>query len=174
MLPPVAALLVGLVAHVAAHPVTSPNPSPIQPRAIDVSRFRLKTTAVYNSTEETGDISIKLLKRDSYVDTAMELVKKVVPGATFRLVTDYYVGTNGVAHVNFKQTANGLDIDNADFNVNVSSARRNQPRSTNSWLRLARTAPFSPTGTLSIQEIFRLPLQSPKETMLIRSRRSKA
>ena len=123
MLPPVAALVAGLVAHVAAHPVASPNPSPLQPRAIDVNKFRLKTTAVYNSSEETGDIGIKLLKRESYVDTATALVKKVAPGTTFRVVNDHYVGTNGVAHVNFKQTANGLDIDNADFNVNVSITR---------------------------------------------------
>lgn len=54
-----------------------------------------------------------------YVDTATQLVQKTVPGATFRVVGDHYVGDNGVAHINFKQTANGLDIDNADFNVNV-------------------------------------------------------
>lgn len=32
---------------------------------------------------------------------------------------DHYVGTNGIAHFNFKQTVNGVDIDNADFNVNI-------------------------------------------------------
>ena len=32
---------------------------------------------------------------------------------------DHYVGTNGIAHYYFKQTANDLDIDNADFNVNI-------------------------------------------------------
>ena len=117
-----AALAASLATYVVAHPVASPNPSPLQPRTIDVSKFRLKTAAVYNSTKETGDISIKLLKRDSYVDTTTELVKKALPGTTFRLVGDHYVGSNGVAHVNFKQTANGLDIDNADFNVNVSGS----------------------------------------------------
>lgn len=30
------------------------------------------------------------------------------------------MSSNGVAHFNFKQTVNGLDIDNADFNVNIA------------------------------------------------------
>jgi len=47
------------------------------------------------------------------------LVKATVPGAQFRLVGDNYVGSNGIAHFYFKQTANDLDIDNADFNVNI-------------------------------------------------------
>jgi extracellular elastinolytic metalloproteinase len=34
-------------------------------------------------------------------------------------VGDHYVGTNGIAHFYFKQTVNDLDIDNADFNVNI-------------------------------------------------------
>jgi extracellular elastinolytic metalloproteinase len=34
-------------------------------------------------------------------------------------VDDHYVGNNGIAHFYFKQTVNDLDIDNADFNVNV-------------------------------------------------------
>ncbi|KAM0661296.1 hypothetical protein ACHAPH_002804 [Verticillium nonalfalfae] len=62
-----------------------------------------------------------LSKRATYVETATELVKATVPGVTFRVVSDHYVGANGIAHVNFKQTAHGIDIDNADFNVNVDS-----------------------------------------------------
>lgn len=55
-----------------------------------------------------------------YVGTATALIKSVAPGITFRLVDDHYIGANGIAHVYFKQTANGVDIDNAAFNVNVS------------------------------------------------------
>jgi hypothetical protein len=66
------------------------------------------------------NLSLHRSRRGDYVDTATELVKSVVKGATFRVVGDHYVGSNGIAHVNFKQTANGLDIDNADFNINVS------------------------------------------------------
>lgn len=90
-------------------------------RTVDLNSYRLKETAQYSNRASTSsNNAVQLLKRDSYVDTATELVKSVVPDATFRLVDDHYVGKNGIAHVNFKQTAHGIDIDNADFNVNVS------------------------------------------------------
>lgn len=62
-----------------------------------------------------------LSKRVTYIETAKALVQKVAPGSEFRVVDDHYVGSNGIAHVNLKQTVHGLDIDNADFNVNVRS-----------------------------------------------------
>ena len=60
-------------------------------------------------------------KDDDYVSTATKLVKSTFPKSTFRVVDDHYIGTNGIGHVHFKQTAHGLDIDNSDFNVNVST-----------------------------------------------------
>ncbi|KAI1644584.1 Fungalysin metallopeptidase-domain-containing protein [Daldinia loculata] len=91
-------------------------------RTVDLNAYRLKETAEYtNKAAASTNKAVRLLKRDSYVDTATELVKSTVPGATFRLVDDHYVGKNGIAHVNFKQTAHGLDIDNADFNVNIGA-----------------------------------------------------
>lgn len=30
------------------------------------------------------------------------------------------MSSNGITHFNFKQTVNGLDVDNADFNVNIA------------------------------------------------------
>ncbi|KAI2610404.1 elastinolytic metallo proteinase Mep [Hypoxylon fragiforme] len=91
-------------------------------RTVDLNSYRLKETAQYSNRASTSsNNAVQLLKRDSYVDTATELVKSVVPDATFRLVDDHYVGKNGIAHVNFKQTAHGIDIDNADFNVNIGS-----------------------------------------------------
>lgn len=91
-------------------------------RAVDLNAFRMVLDTEYtNATTVQSDPSISsLAKRADPQDTATELVKTTVPGATFRLVEDHYVGGNGVAHFNFKQTASGLDIDNADFNVNVS------------------------------------------------------
>ncbi|KAF2656310.1 extracellular metallo proteinase MEP, partial [Lophiostoma macrostomum CBS 122681] len=81
--------------------------------------FRFKTSSTYVNTRGTrGNSSIALTKRGTAEDTATELVKSTVPGATFRLV-ETRVGDNGVSHIYFKQTANGMDIDNADFNVNV-------------------------------------------------------
>ncbi|KAG4217416.1 hypothetical protein PC116_g34103, partial [Phytophthora cactorum] len=103
------------------HP-TQPYKSGLRRRTVDLNAYRLKETAEYtNKAAASTNKAVRLLKRDSYVDTATELVKSVVPGATFRLVDDHYVGKNGIAHVNFKQTAHGLDIDNADFNVNIGA-----------------------------------------------------
>lgn len=116
-------LLLGLLgaslpAH--GHPTQSYKAG-LRRRTVDLNAYRLKETAEYtNKAAASTNKAVRLLKRDSYVDTATELVKSTVPGATFRLVDDHYVGKNGIAHVNFKQTAHGLDIDNADFNVNVS------------------------------------------------------
>lgn len=91
-------------------------------RAVDVNRFRLQTETVYvnSSVADTGS-SLDRRQDADYVQVATDAVKKAVPKATFRLVDDHYVGKSGIAHVNFKQTANDLDIDNADFNVNVSN-----------------------------------------------------
>lgn len=78
-------------------------------------------TEYKNATEVDMDPTIPTLRaRATTEETATELVKSTVPGATFRLSDDHYVGKNGISHFYFKQTANGLDIDNADFNVNVS------------------------------------------------------
>lgn len=115
------------VISLAAIKSTYAHPSPhgshkLSRRAVDLDSFRLKLATVYkNATEVEADPSIpSLAKRASAQDVATELVQATVPDATFRLQNDHYVGTNGVAHFYFKQTANGLDIDTADFNVNVS------------------------------------------------------
>lgn len=91
-------------------------------RAVDLDSYRMKHAAAYkNVAEVVADPNINTLaKRASAEDVATDLVKATIPDATFRLVKDSYVGDNGVAHFYFKQTANGLDIDTADFNVNVS------------------------------------------------------
>jgi extracellular elastinolytic metalloproteinase len=87
--------------------------------------YRVGTAPSYvKASEATADGSrLRLLRRGDYVETAKELVTSATadlgPGSTFRLVQDHYVGTNGIGHVNFKQTVHGLDIENADFNVNV-------------------------------------------------------
>ncbi|RYP01535.1 hypothetical protein DL763_000066 [Monosporascus cannonballus] len=83
--------------------------------------FRLKEAPEYTKASEVAaNSALKLLKRGDYVETASELVKSIAPNATFRVVGAHYVGTNGVGHVNFKQTAHGLDIENADFNVHIA------------------------------------------------------
>lgn len=113
-----AALLAG---QAYAHPALASSRRDIQGRAVDFNAFRLSTKAEYSNVTDTTDSSIttSLFKRETYVDTAKALVQRVAPDSEFRMVDDHYTGTNGISHVNFKQTVHGLDIDNADFNVNV-------------------------------------------------------
>ncbi|PYH89557.1 extracellular metallo proteinase MEP [Aspergillus ellipticus CBS 707.79] len=94
--------------------------APHQP-GVDLDAFRLISNAEYVNSAEAlnANVSVFTFAGESYVDTATRLVQGTVPGATFRLVDDHYVGDNGVAHVYFRQTVHDLDIDNADFNVNV-------------------------------------------------------
>ncbi|KAE8356074.1 extracellular metallo proteinase mep [Aspergillus coremiiformis] len=103
-----------------AHPT---QPSHISPRHtdLDLEAFRLIANAKYTNANEHIPVSTSDtdLIGQSYVETATQLVKEQFPNATFRLQTDHYVGANGVAHVYFRQTIHGLDIDNADLNVNV-------------------------------------------------------
>ena len=106
----------------AAHPASRPQWG-IAKRAVDLDAFRLKVSSDYVDSKaviEDPEVS-SLTKRASAQDIATEVVEKTVPGAKFRLV-ESYTGTNGVSHVYFRQTANDIDIDNADFNVNVSTS----------------------------------------------------
>ncbi|KFZ19247.1 hypothetical protein V501_00743 [Pseudogymnoascus sp. VKM F-4519 (FW-2642)] len=119
-----AAALVALLPCTAlAHPALVSSRRDINGRAVNFDAFRLGTKADYSNAGFTAKSSIvsSLTKRGTYLETAQALVKQVAPGAEFRVVDDHYVGSNGVAHVNFKQVAHGLDIDNADFNVNVDA-----------------------------------------------------
>ncbi|KAK0609697.1 extracellular metallo proteinase MEP [Bombardia bombarda] len=114
----------GLAARGNAHPShPKPNEAHVSKRGVDVDAFRLPDISAYVPNEEvvSDPVASNLVRRDDYVSTATDLVKSTFPDATFRLATDHYVGTNGVAHVRFKQTINGLDVDNADFNVNVAA-----------------------------------------------------
>ncbi|KAF2129686.1 extracellular metallo proteinase MEP [Dothidotthia symphoricarpi CBS 119687] len=105
---------------VHAHPASQVSRT-LSRRGVDLDAFRMVVKTEYkNATEVDLDPTIPTLRaRATAEETATELVQTTAPGATFRLVNDHYVGTNGVAHYYFKQTANGLDIDNADFNVNI-------------------------------------------------------
>ncbi|KAL1798430.1 hypothetical protein ACET3X_002467 [Alternaria dauci] len=108
-----------LAISVYGHP--QPTRNTLARRAVDLDSYRLKHAASYKNTAEVvADPNINTLtKRASAEDVATDLVKATIPDAEFRLVKDSYVGDNGVAHFYFKQTANGLDIDTADFNVNI-------------------------------------------------------
>ncbi|GAW13838.1 hypothetical protein ANO14919_032280 [Xylariales sp. No.14919] len=112
--------LLGASVPASAHPTQASKPG-VRRRAVDLNAYRITQSPEYhNEAATSSNPKLLVFKRDTYVDTATALVKNIVPDATFRLVEDHYVGSNGIAHVNFKQTANGLDIDNADFNVNIA------------------------------------------------------
>ncbi|KAI9046463.1 hypothetical protein LZ554_009212 [Drepanopeziza brunnea f. sp. 'monogermtubi'] len=111
-----------LAINVIGHPTSShKGRGNIQARKIDLEAFRLTTASTYTNASTAADIepSAGLVRPAGYVNTATALVRSVAPSAEFRLVEDHYVGSNGIAHVHFKQSVHGLDIDNADFNVNV-------------------------------------------------------
>ncbi|CAG8975503.1 hypothetical protein HYALB_00012279 [Hymenoscyphus albidus] len=110
-----------LAGQVLGHPSAIPPLNGVSRRSVDLNNFRFDTATEYVNTADTKDHPIaKLARRGDYLETATELVKKIAPNSEFRIADDHYVGDNGIAHVNFKQTVHGLDIDNADFNVNIA------------------------------------------------------
>ncbi|TVY53916.1 Extracellular metalloproteinase mep [Lachnellula cervina] len=111
-----------LASQAFGHPTSTTPRRSLSRRVVDLNAFRLDTVADYkNSTSTAKSITAPpLFKREDYVDAATAHVKSIAPGKEFRLVDDHYIGSNGIAHVNFKQTVHELDIDNADFNVNIA------------------------------------------------------
>lgn len=145
--------LTGLAANVNAHPTKQPeNGNSLAKRGIDISKYHLPTLSQYTplpNIEEEASLQSLAYKRN-YVDTATRAVKKVAPNAEFRVVDDHYIDIDGIGHVHFKQTVHGIDIDNADFKVNVSRGKTNSYK----WLhadkrRLAKTAESFLTETAS-------------------------
>lgn len=95
--------------------------SPLRRRKVDISSYHLPLTGSYVDASQTANHPhSRLARRATYIDTATEFLRLTVPNATFRLLDDHYVGANGVGHAYFRQTVNGLDLDNGAFNVNVS------------------------------------------------------
>ncbi|KAH8595777.1 putative extracellular metallo proteinase mep [Bisporella sp. PMI_857] len=118
-----AALSAGFLAtQILGHPHHLAPRKDLKGRSVDLNSFRLTTTSEYSNIENTrtSEVSRLFIKRGDYIETATDLVKTILPGAEFRIADDAYIGTNGIGHVNFKQTVHGLDIDNADFNVNIA------------------------------------------------------
>ena len=86
---------------------------------VDLEKYRLRVSTKYTKISDV-DPGLRSLKTSGgYVDIAKGLVKSVAPVAEFRVLDGHYEGTNGIGHVYFIQTSNGVDIDNAMFNVNV-------------------------------------------------------
>ncbi|KAI2899440.1 hypothetical protein CBS76997_2431 [Aspergillus niger] len=101
---------------ILAYPAASLHTNPA---FVDLDSLRLTSNSEYvNSVHVNTNRSVAVSAEEHYTDTAARLVQNIVPGASFRLIDDHFVGDNGVAHVYFRQTLHGIDIDNADFNVN--------------------------------------------------------
>lgn len=157
------------ISSTSAHP--SQRKAGVSKRAIDIESFRLKVSADYvDAAAVDANPPQGLTKRANAQDIATELVKKTAPGAEFRQV-ESYTGDNGVTHVYFRQTANDLDIDNADFNVNVSitqSFLADFGNNTLTYNRLGAMEPSSLSETRSTRARSQRHPTSPREIASIR------
>lgn len=103
-------------------------------RASLLDTYRFNTVSTYTTLDQDSDAPpIATFKRDGnvgadedgnaavpyYVQAAASQVRDIVPNASFRIVDDYYVGTNNVGHVHFQQIIDGVGVDTAHFKVNV-------------------------------------------------------
>lgn len=116
-----------LAARVLGHPapLASSSSQGIQRRAVvDLTAYRLAVGANYTNNVVVSDQSpsFRTFSAPTYTDVARSFVATIFPDAEYRLVSNYK-SSNGLGHVVFKQTVHGIDIDTADFNVNVSSLR---------------------------------------------------
>lgn len=118
---------------VSAHPTRGIS-SRVDETAPLLDTFHFNTVSTYTTLDQDNDApSTAGLKRDDnvaadedvnsvvpdYVQAATSQVQKIAPGADFRIVDDYYVGSNKVGHVHFQQMIDGIVVDNAYFKVNV-------------------------------------------------------
>lgn len=121
------AALSGLILGSLAHPhhdlsASGVDAHPLSKRqaADALERFRPQQRAVYVAEDgETANSTNVRRQSGSAIEAAENHVRSIHPEATFRRADDTHTGANGITHVYFKQTLNGLDIDDADFNVNV-------------------------------------------------------
>lgn len=115
--------VLGCISLGRTHP-TKEN-KPIFSRGVaNLNAFRLPMLASYTSAERAlvgRETTPSSSSSFDPVEVAKAHLKDKSPDASFRLVDDYYTGSNGITHVRFKQTFNNIDVDNADYNVNVSS-----------------------------------------------------
>lgn len=110
----------------AALPSLEQVASDINERAALLDQYRLDTRAEYTILARASQQN-KVKREDmvvnyqDFIRIATQQLQEIVSEATFRLIDDYYVGVNGIAHINFRQTIDGIDVDDAHFNVHVRS-----------------------------------------------------
>lgn len=117
----IAGFLATLSIQVLGHHGNRPN-SGLNRRAVDLASYRPQPKTKYvNADELRNDPSVRISKRGDYLNTAIEFAKDIGPDVTYRVLDGHYVGTNGIAHVHFRQTIHGIDLENAELSVNVGS-----------------------------------------------------
>lgn len=112
------------------HPVDM-KPSPrVARRAALLNSYRLNTASSFTILDvplkgRDMDESARLSGENDvhlYVLAATSKLQETAANATYRLIDDHFLGSNGVGHVRFQQVLDGIDVDTAYFNVNVSSS----------------------------------------------------
>ncbi|KAF4549268.1 Fungalysin metallopeptidase (M36)-like protein [Elsinoe fawcettii] len=107
------------VSSVAAHPRPQVEGRPGRiSRSIDDFQPQGFTQYV-NKDEVPADLVGGRFSGD-YEAAAEAFVAQQFPGVTLRKADSSYQGSNGIGHVFFRQQINGVDLDNADVNVNVA------------------------------------------------------
>ncbi|KAE9579475.1 hypothetical protein CGMCC3_g4703 [Colletotrichum fructicola] len=115
-------MLLGLASRAAGHPAHGLRQ--LSKRTQLLNSYRFNTVSSYTAGNDATFPEPKTAterrdKRADYIGIATLKLRETVTQAEFRLVDDSYVGSNGVAHVHFQQTVDGIDVDNAQFNVNI-------------------------------------------------------
>lgn len=120
-------VILSLTGLAATHAIPQSDSTTSERRAI-INSYKIETAGTEFTTvghvavgATTGQKKTRArdVKKTNYVEIATAQIQEALPGATFRVIEDHYVGKNGVAHVHFQQTVDGLDVDNANFQVNV-------------------------------------------------------
>ncbi|TPX61709.1 hypothetical protein PhCBS80983_g00971 [Powellomyces hirtus] len=109
---------VALAAAILASTATA-APSPAYDKGISIPAFHRKPTF---NTYGKGLAQPKGLKGSNDKETALRFLSKQVGIPTAELeVTDDYTGSNGIRHVYFKRTINGLKVTNQVANVSIKN-----------------------------------------------------
>ncbi|KAM0335572.1 hypothetical protein ACHAQA_000620 [Verticillium albo-atrum] len=115
--------LLSLASLAAAHPSRGPAATRVSKRTALLHSYRFGAVPTYTTLDVLPEQSPQRVKRQrdqsvDFVKIATRTLQEAVPGSAFRVIDDSYVGNNGVAHVHFQQTIGGIDVDDANFNVN--------------------------------------------------------
>lgn len=157
--------LTGLVA-VNAHPQHhAPNTFELAKRGIDLEDYSMPSLSSYTKTSSASSKHDFAIVSDDYVAIAIALAKDVAHGAEFRVVGDHYVDANGVAHINLRQTVHGLDIDNADFNINVCIPPLSAPPSQHKQELINNKFNRSRMERSSLMETASIPANCPRKAL---------